>query len=295
MDAGEYLFDLLVEFGAVGDDEHARPGAVFAYPFGEPDHGERFAAALGVPDDAALAAPDEVLGGLDAEVLVLAADLLSSGVVDDEVVDQFQEAPLATNLHQVAVQRIGFVGMGSGVFHPLEVVLLAGLDGAVAQSLAVVAGHKPLHRAEKRLDELLLLVVEILADAFGHRHGGAFEFQHAQRDAVDVEHEVGALGAGLGVGALDGDFLGDGEAVGFGVFPVDEPDGDGVLAEFGPDLDAVAQHLVDGFVAVVEPLAGVARRLVEFVEGAVDEGFGDAARPQPAAQQVLLDVAVVAV
>ena len=73
IDALEHLFDLFVQFGAVGDDQHPRALAVLAYPFGQPDHDQRLAAALGVPDDAALAAADEILRGLDAKILALAA------------------------------------------------------------------------------------------------------------------------------------------------------------------------------------------------------------------------------
>lgn len=48
IDALEYLFDLLVELRAVGDDKDAGIGHVLPYPLGEPDHGEAFAAALGL-------------------------------------------------------------------------------------------------------------------------------------------------------------------------------------------------------------------------------------------------------
>ena len=152
------------------------------------------------------------------------------------------------------------------VFLPGQVILLRRLDGAVAQALGVVARHDQLHRGEEGLDEDLLLVVEVLADALGHRDGGALQLQHAERDAVDVEHHIRALGVGLGVGARDGDFLGDGEVVLLRVLPVDQPDGLRVLADLGLHLHAVAQQLIDRAVAVVEALARVARRLVEQVQ-----------------------------
>ena len=50
---------------------------------------------------------------------------------------------------------------------------------------------------EEGLDEVLLLVVEVLADALGHRDGRAFQLQHAERDAVDVEHDVRPLRVAL--------------------------------------------------------------------------------------------------
>ena len=94
-------------------------------------------------------------------------------------------------------------------FLPGQVVLLGGFDHGVAQPFGVVAGHDELDRGEEGADEDLLLVVQVLADAFADRDDGALEFQHAQGDAVDVEHDVGALV----VLAADGHLFGDGEVV----------------------------------------------------------------------------------
>jgi hypothetical protein len=51
----EDVADLLVEFGAVGDDDNGRVllGRVAAEFGGEPQHRERLARALGMPDHAA--------------------------------------------------------------------------------------------------------------------------------------------------------------------------------------------------------------------------------------------------
>jgi len=59
--------------GQFSDDKHAGVGDIFSNPFGKPDHSQAFAAALRVPDDAALTTSDMVLGSLDAEVLVVTA------------------------------------------------------------------------------------------------------------------------------------------------------------------------------------------------------------------------------
>ena len=139
---------------------------------------------------------------------------------------------------------------------------------------------------------ILLLVVEILADALGHRDGGALQLQHAERDAVDVEHDVRALRVGPGVGAGDGHLLGDGEVVLLRVLPVDQPDGLRVLADVGLHLHAVAQQVVDGPVAVVEALARVARFSLEQVQRPVDQVLVVALLLEKGAQQVRLDVAV---
>ena len=81
----------------------------------------------------------------------------------------------------------------------MQPVFLGRFNRGVAQALAVVACHQPLQGREKRLDELLLLVVQVLANAFGHRHRGALEFQHRQRDAVHIQHHIRALGDRLGL------------------------------------------------------------------------------------------------
>ena len=106
VDALEHLLDLLVQLGAVGDDQHAGVGDVLPDPLGQPDHDQALARALGVPDDAALAPLHVLLRGPHAEILVVAAELLDPGVEDDEVVDQFQEAGLAAELDQCPVQRV---------------------------------------------------------------------------------------------------------------------------------------------------------------------------------------------
>ena len=89
---GEYVVNLFVKFGAIGDDDDAGVGAVFEYPLGEEHHCDAFATALSVPDDAALTIADVRLGGLDAEVLVDAGEFLLAAVEEDEVVEEIEEA-----------------------------------------------------------------------------------------------------------------------------------------------------------------------------------------------------------
>ena len=52
---GEDPLDLFVQLVAVGDDGHAGVGVVLQNPLGQQHHDDALAAALGVPDDAALA------------------------------------------------------------------------------------------------------------------------------------------------------------------------------------------------------------------------------------------------
>ena len=67
-------------------------------PLGQPHHAQGLARALRVPDDAALARTNPLLGRLDPEVLVRTARLLNAGVEDHEVVDNLEKAFLRTQL-----------------------------------------------------------------------------------------------------------------------------------------------------------------------------------------------------
>ena len=67
---GEDALDLLVQLVAVGDDDHAGVGLVLQDPLGQQHHDDALAAALRVPDDAALVGVHVLLRGLDAEILV---------------------------------------------------------------------------------------------------------------------------------------------------------------------------------------------------------------------------------
>ena len=90
-----------------------------------------------------------------------------------------------------------------------------------------------------------------------------FSSSVAERDAVDVEHDVGALG----VLPEHRDLLGDDEVVGLGVRPVDQPDRLGLLADARLDLHAVAQQVVDVPVGLVQVVAAAERRsLLELLE-----------------------------
>ena len=107
---------------------------------------------------------------------------------------------------------------------------------------------------EKPAIELSRLVGEVLADALTNGDAAALEFQHPNRQAIDIEHQIGPPLQG----AAQGDFLGDGEVIGFGVGPIDQVDGGGGLIHGGLDLHAIAQEAVDPLVGFVETaLAGI--------------------------------------
>ena len=99
-DTLEDPLDLFVQLGAVGDDQHPAAGHVLADPLREPDHGQALAAALGVPDDPVLAAPDARLRRPHPEVLVVAAGLLHARIEDHEVVHDLEQTLLGAELAQ---------------------------------------------------------------------------------------------------------------------------------------------------------------------------------------------------
>ena len=212
---GEYVVDLLVKFGPIGDDGDAGVGMIGEGPFGQEDHGDAFAAALGMPDDATLTIMDVGLGGFDAEVLVDAGEFLFACVEEDEVVDEVEESGFVAEFEEVFVEFVASV-VGF-VFFPGKEVFIFGADRAVTESFGVVSGQDELNGAEEALNEFGLLVGEALTDAVTDRDAAVFQFDYGDGDAVDVENDVGAFL----FFALDGDFFGDSEVVGFWGFPVD--------------------------------------------------------------------------
>src|SRR5947208_2656854 len=76
VDALEHLLDLLVQLGAVGDDQDTSVAHVFPNPPGEPDHGQALAAALSMPDNATLTLAHPFLRRAYTKVLIGAAELL---------------------------------------------------------------------------------------------------------------------------------------------------------------------------------------------------------------------------
>ena len=97
--------DLLIQLVTVRDDEDACVGVVLQQPLGDQHHDDALAAALGVPDDAALAPGDALLGSLHAEELVRPRHLLVAGVEDDEVADQVEQSSLGAELRQRPVEQ----------------------------------------------------------------------------------------------------------------------------------------------------------------------------------------------
>ena len=152
---GEDAFNLFVQLVAVRDDDYAGVGIVLQYPLGQHHHDDAFAAALGVPDDAALAFLHMLLRCFDAEILVHARQLLPAAIEEHEVVYQFKQPLLGAHFEQVFVQlEAGVVLL---IFLPAQEILFLGAYGPVLQALRIVTGKKELHGAEKRRMKFRLL------------------------------------------------------------------------------------------------------------------------------------------
>ena len=288
---GEDPLNLLVQLIAVGDQRHAGVGIVLQNPLGQQHHHNALAAALGVPDDAALPLAHVLLRGLDAEVLMDAGQLLSAAVEEHKVMHQLDDPVLAAHLEQILVQLEAAVVFL--VFLPAQEVFFLRANGAIAQPFGVVAGKDELHRREEPGVELRLLVRKILADAVADANPAVLQLDYADGDAIDVEHQIGPpLQIALMQVALERHLFGDGEVVLLRLLPIHELHGLGGLGGIGLYRHAVAQQLVDGLVVGIEIAAVVVGLGAQLVESRADLRRGISAPRQPRRQNPRLDVAV---
>lgn len=79
-------------------------------PLGKPHHSQRFAAALCVPDDAALVLGETHLRPLNAVILVIATNFLDALVKDDEVLNQVDKALFIKHGVELAQELIAELG-----------------------------------------------------------------------------------------------------------------------------------------------------------------------------------------
>jgi hypothetical protein len=88
-------------------------------------------------------------------------------------------------------------------------------------------------------------------------------------------------------------FFSDGKVVVLWILPVDQPDGDGLLAHPGTDLHSVSEHSVNIAVGIVERL-GAANRfgLAQLVQHPADDLAAVPLSLQPIREIALLDVAI---
>ena len=215
----EGIGQLDVQLLAVGNDHDTRIGVVPADIGGQSHHGETLARSLRVPDDATLLAWHTRCGCLDGIDLMRTEHLLDSAVVEDTVLEEEQEL-LLVEKEAVRLPLGQFVASPIGVPLPLAPERQRRADGAVTELDTIVGGHGELYGGKERRNEVAL-VAEVLLDALLVVDQAAFQLDDSQGDAVDIDHDVGALVlARQGVDVTD--FLGNGEMVGSYVVEVEE-------------------------------------------------------------------------
>ena len=187
-----------------------------------------------MPDDAAFVRLDSRLCLFDAEELIVAADFFDAFVEDDEIVQKVEKAVRLEDAVKLPIQltrhgstdiidrtRIGVAGILEIL--PLQIVFLRRHDSPIAETFAVVSRHAELDGREERLNKMFHLVGQILPDPIRYGYRTLFEFQHSNRDAVDINDDIRTFGAI----PHHRDFLGDRKIIGLRVFkiPIDEIDG----------------------------------------------------------------------
>ena len=141
-------------------------------------HEDAFAAALCMPDDAALAPRDPLLRGFHGEELMRPRNFLVPGIEDDKIADQIEQPGLIAELRERPVEEIvaegaggeGAAGLPRRLVFPLDEELFRRSGRAVAQALRIAARQHHLHRAEEGHVEDFFLVGDQLPHAFGHFH-----------------------------------------------------------------------------------------------------------------------------
>ena len=143
--------------------------------------------------------------------------------------------------------------------------------------------------AEERLVEDLFLIRDELPDAVADLHRAAFQLDHADGKAVEIEYDVGSPF----VAASQRHLFRQREVVFLGVVPVDEVHGLVGLTRGDLHRHAVAQELIGAEVRLVERAAGRIGSGLELLEGGGNMGVGIAAALEVVAQARRLDCAVV--
>ena len=172
------FFHLIIQFVTIGNNKDSCIWIVCQYPLGKPYHCESFAAALGVPDNAALLFGKFHLRLFYTEELIMAANFLFAFVKHYKVMDKIKEASLMEDTEKLPIQFVRelFAHFENvcrdfikrlclcidSVIFPFKVIFFIRLNRAVAQPLGVVASHDELNGTEKRFVEMFVLVGEIL-------------------------------------------------------------------------------------------------------------------------------------
>ena len=234
---GECGCDLPVQILAVGDNDHLGVAIRQLHQdiLRQHHHGQAFAAALRVPDDATLPVTlfirlgngfDDLLNG---KILLIPADFFHVGVKEHKVADQLHGPFPAEQGDQVSVllggRAAGYVP-GQGIlqkscilFLPHVPELFSGACGGIFDGVFVGRYHN-LRELIELGDTLLLLVAHILLHGLLHANLRGFAFDDRKGDAVNEQYDI-RPGIMKLVPAVHGELLRHMEQIVFRMLPVD--------------------------------------------------------------------------
>lgn len=134
------------------------------------------------------------------------------------------------------------------------------------QAFGIIASTQQLHGREKSRDIFVLLIANILTNAFMNRYRAAFKFDNCHGDTVDINDQIRAAVAFT----LYGNLLGNLEIILHRVRPVDKVHRLFVFRYVRLNIYAVTQQCVNLPVGIVQTRTDIRRRLFEFRYGLVD-------------------------
>ena len=199
--------DLPVQIFTIGDNNHLRVTIRQLHQeiLRQHYHGQAFAAALRVPDNAALPValfiglrngPDDLL---DGEILLIPADFFHVGVKEHKVADQLHGPFPAEQGDQVSVllggHAAGYVPgqrilqKGGVLLLPHVPELFSGACGGIFDGVFVGRYHN-LRELIELGDTLLLLVAHILLHGLLHADLRGFAFDDRKGDAVNEQYDI---------------------------------------------------------------------------------------------------------
>ena len=206
---GEGGSNLPVQLFSICDNHHTRTAISQLHQniLCQHHHGQAFAAALGMPDHAAL--PVALFVGLldglddllDGKVLLIPAYFFHVGVEKHKVPDQFHNPLFAEQRNQVAVLFGGHAVRDIAVqciFQKSCVLLLPhipeffrGGSGGILHGV-LVGGHDNLSKFIELRDILALLVADVLFHCLVNTDLWSLTLDNRKRDTIDEQHKIRA-------------------------------------------------------------------------------------------------------
>ena len=256
--------------------------------FGQHDHRQTFAAALRMPDDAALPVAFfiRLLDGfdnlLDGKILLIAADFFHIGIKQHKVVDQLHHTGRGEKRNQVAVLLGGNAVMdipGEGIFQKVSILLFphgpeffwracGGIFYAV-----FVGGQYNLGKLVQLGNVFFLLVTDVLFHRLLYADLRCLALDDGKGNAIDKQNQIRSGVVQL-ITAVNGEFFGYMEQIVFRMLPVDIPQVEAENFPFAHGLGvafAQKQRIVDLFTGAHQTIC---ERFVQIVHGTFNVGSG---------------------